>query len=157
MTDYSIPFACEAISGDPFLCDTVWVFRRRANETPSCDASEWSNTITASTLPCNPARNCTCTQGYWKNHPDVWPLQNLTLGTVSYSESQLLQTLNQPAQGNGLIILAHQLIDAKLNIADGADPADAAPAIADADAMIGFLAIPPIGSGYLPPSQTSKT
>jgi len=77
------------------------------------------------------------------------------LGTVSYSESQLLQILNQPAQGNGLIILAHQPIAAKLNIAHGADPADAAQAIADADAMTGSLAIPPIGSGYLPPSQIS--
>jgi len=48
------------------------------------------------------------------------------LGAVSCSDQQLLQILNDPAQGNGLIILAHQLIAAKLNIAHGADPADAA-------------------------------
>jgi hypothetical protein len=52
--------------------------------------------------------------------------------------------------------LAGQLIAAKLNIAHGADPADAAQAIADADAMIGSLAVAAIGSGYLPPSQTSN-
>jgi hypothetical protein len=81
-------------------------------------------------------------------------VNDLTLGTVNYTEAQLLQILNQPAQGNGLVIVAHQLIAAKLNIANGADPTDAAQAIADADAMIG-LVIPPIGSGYLPSSQTS--
>lgn len=69
-------------------------------------------------------------------------------GAVSCSDQQLLQILNDPAQGNGLIILAHQLIAAKLNIAHGADPADAAQAIADADAMIGSLVIPPIASGF---------
>jgi len=82
-------------------------------------------------------------------------VSSLSLGTVTYTQSQLLQILNQPAQGNGLVILAHQLIAAKLNIAHGADPADVAQAIADADAMIGSLVVPPIGSGYLPPSQTS--
>jgi len=55
-------------SGDPLLCDTAYVFRCRANETPSCDASKWSNTIACTTLPCNPRQNCTYTQGYWKNH-----------------------------------------------------------------------------------------
>lgn len=83
-------------------------------------------------------------------------MTSLTLGTVSYTQAQLLQILNQPAQGNGLVILAHHLIAAKLNVAHGADPADAAQAIADADAMIGGLVIPPIGSGYLPPGQTSE-
>jgi hypothetical protein len=80
---------------------------------------------------------------------------NLTLGTVNYTEAQVLEILNQPAQGNGLVILAHQLIAAKLDIGNGADATDAAQAIADANAMIGGLVIPPIGSGYLPSSQTS--
>jgi hypothetical protein len=79
----------------------------------------------------------------------------LTLGTSSYTESQLLQILGQPAQGNGLVILAHQLIAAKLNIANGADPSDVQQAIIDADTMIGELVVPPIGSDYLPSGQTS--
>jgi hypothetical protein len=62
------------------------------------------------------------------------------------------ELLNQPARGNGLIILAHQLIAAKLNIAQGADPSGIAGVIASSDAMIGALVIPPIGSGYLDPS-----
>ena len=142
-------------SGEPLLCDTAYVFRCRANETNSCDVSPWSNTITCATLPCNPGQNCTYTQGYWKNHPDVWPLQSLTLGAVSYNASQLLQILDRPAQGNGLVILAHQLIAARLNIANGADPTAIQQSLIDADNMIGGLIVPPIGDGYLSPGQTS--
>jgi hypothetical protein len=62
--------------------------------------------------------------------------------------------LDNPAQGNGLVILAHQLIAAKLNIANGADPSAVQQAVTDADNMIGVLVAPPIGNGYLPPDQT---
>jgi hypothetical protein len=143
-------------SGDPLLCDTAYIFRCRANETPSCSASDWSSSIKCSTLPCSPGQNCTYTQGYWKNHTDVWPLQSLTLGAVSYNASQLLQILNRPAQGNGLVISAHQLIAAKLNEANGADSTAVQQSVIDADNMIGGLIVPPIGNGYLPPGQTSN-
>ena len=83
-------------------------------------------------------------------------MQNLTLGAVSYNKSQLLQILNRPAQANGLVILAHQLIAAKLNIANGADPAAVQQSVIDADGMIGGLIVPPIGNGYLSPAQTSE-
>ena len=143
-------------SGEPLLCDTAYVFRCRVSEIDSCDASPWGNTIACATLPCNPGQNCTYTQGYWKNHSDAWPLQSLTLGAVSYSQSQLLQILNRPAQGNGLLILAHQLIAAKLSIANGADPTAVQQSVISADSMIGGLIVPPIGNGYLSPSQTSE-
>jgi len=100
--------------------------------------------------------NCTYTQGYWKNHPNAWPVTSLTLGTVSYTKAQLITILGTSVGGNGLISLAHQLIAAKLNIAQGADPSAAAAAIAAADALIGGLVVPPIGAGYLDPSDTSS-
>jgi hypothetical protein len=143
-------------SGDPLLCDTAYVFRCRASGTQSCDASQWGNTIACATLPCDPGHNCTYTQGYWKNHFDAWPLQSVMLGAVNYNASQLLQILNRPAQGNGLVILAHQLIAAKLNIANGADPTAVQQTVIDADSTIGGLTVPPIGNGYLSPSQTSQ-
>jgi len=62
--------------------------------------------------------------------------------------------LDNPAQGNGLVILAHQLIAAKLNIANGADPSAVQQALTDADNMIGASVVPPIGNGYLPAEQT---
>ena len=136
-------------AGTPLRCDTAYVFRVRAN-----GGNEFSDTITCATMPCVEP-GCTYTQGYWRTHPNAWPVGTLTLGTSSYTESQLLQILGQPAQGNGLVILAHQLIAAKLNIANGADPSDVQQAIIDADTMIGELVVPPIGSDYLPSGQTS--
>jgi hypothetical protein len=105
--------------------------------------------------PTTQGLDCTYTQGYWKNHATAWPVSGLKLGTVIYTKSQLLQILDDPTKGNGLVSLAKQLIAAKLNIYNGADGSPVASAIADADALIGGLVIPPIGSGGLYPSVTS--
>jgi cysteine-rich repeat protein len=99
--------------------------------------------------------DCTLTVGYWKTHPESWPVASLTLGSVSYTKAQLLSILSTSVNGNGLIALAHQTIAAKLNVANGADPAAAASSIAAADALIGALVVPPVGNGYLKPSATS--
>ena len=157
MIDCSTQLVCKALAQASHSCATPpTCFGAARTKHTSCDVSQWSNTIACATLPCNPGQNCTYTQGYWKNHADVWPLQSLTLGAVSYNASQLLQILNRPAQGNGLVILAHQLIAAKLNIANGANPTAVQQSVIDADTMIGGLIVPPIGNGYLSPSQTSE-
>ena len=75
---------------------------------------------------------------------------------MTYNQAQLLSIFDQPAQGNGRGSLAHQLIAAKRNIANGADPTAAAAAIASADALIGSLIVPPVGSGYLAPSAVNS-
>lgn len=99
--------------------------------------------------------SCNRTRGYWDTHPNSWPLTNLTLGSVSYTETQLISILNNPTTMNGLVSLASQLIAAKLNTACGAS-SDIAALIAQADAMIGSLVVPPVGSDYLNPSTTSS-
>jgi hypothetical protein len=48
------------------------------------------------------------------------------------------------------------LIAAKLNIANGSDGTTIASSIAAADALIGGLTIPPVGSGSLASSSTSS-
>jgi len=109
--------------------------------------------------PC--VSGCTLTQGFWKNHggrgpqPNAWPVSSLTLGTHAYTQNELLDILEQPVAGNGLVSLAHQLIAAKLNIANGASaPSAILTAIASADALIDGLIIPPVGAGFLDPSLT---
>jgi cysteine-rich repeat protein len=99
---------------------------------------------------------CTFTQGYWKNHPEAWPVSSLQLGSVTYTKEQLLAILNQPVRGNGLVSLARQLIAAKLNIAFGAPDTDIGDEILAADALIGGKVVPPVGDGYLHPSQSSS-
>ena len=132
---------------------TQYRFTSFANDANGDAASALSNTVSASTTT---STNCTYTLGFWKTHPGAWPVMSLTLGSVNYTQAQLLSILNQAVQGNGLLSLAHQVIAAKLNIASGADPTDAAAAIASADALIGGLVVPPVGGGSLAPSTTSS-
>jgi hypothetical protein len=85
---------------------------------------------------------------------------------VTYSDLQLCEILNTPANGNGLIALAQELIAAKLNrismdsvtqqlevsLCSGytcEEMAMITRCIADADALIGGQVIPPHGSGFL--------
>jgi N-acetylneuraminic acid mutarotase len=94
---------------------------------------------------------CVFLQGFWKNHPEAWPVTELQLGNVTYNQQELLSILRQPVRGNGLVLLAHQLIAAKLNIANGADGSCIHQTLADADSLIGDLLVPPVGNGYLQP------
>jgi hypothetical protein len=106
---------------------------------------------------------CTLTQGGYKNHFNS-KVTALTIGGVLYSLANVNDILaNNAVKGNGLISLAHQLVTAKLNVFynAGAAPAAVLQAIASADALIatlqigGVKAVPPVGTGYLSPAQTS--
>jgi hypothetical protein len=79
----------------------------------------------------------------------------LQLGNVTYTQEQLLAILHEPVRGNGILILAHQEIAAKLNIANGADGSCIQQTLADADALIGDLVVPPVGDGYLRPRDAA--
>lgn len=102
-----------------------------------------------------PPQSCTLTQGYWKNHPESWPVSSLFLGSVSYTKPQLINIFNQPVAGNGLVSLAHQLIATKLNIATGSDSTPIFGVVTTADVLIGSRVVPPVGSGFLSPAITS--
>jgi len=105
--------------------------------------------------PCG-STGCTLTQGFWKNHPSAWPVTTLKLGTTTYTQAQLLSILHQPVKGNGLVSLAHQLIAAKLNVANGASGTAISSTIASADTLIDGLVVPPVGSGLLSTSAVSN-
>ncbi len=139
----------------PLDCGTEYAFRVFAHANRTYDRSAFSYGGPCSTAACGGGNGCTLTQGYWKTHPDAWPLDFVTLGTVSYDEGDLLAIFGKAASGNGLISLAHQLIAAKLNIANGADPTDIQSTVTQADALIGGLVVPPLGTGYIAPANTS--
>jgi hypothetical protein len=70
--------ATQALELDP---STDYVFRAWANASGATSPSSYYSTeVFATTLSIT---NCTYTQGYWKNHPSVWPVTSLTLGTVN--------------------------------------------------------------------------
>jgi hypothetical protein len=149
-SEIGVSFTCNS----PLECGQEYAFRSFAHGNADWNRSEFSATIFGTTDPCDDG--CTLTQGFWKNHPDVWPVSSLTLGSVSYTQAELLSILGAPVVGNGLISLAHQLIAAKLNIASGANPSAISSTIAAADALIHTLVVPPVGGGFLFPATTSS-
>ena len=109
---------------------------------------------TADVLPL-PTGPCPFGQGYWKNNLAEWPVDSLILGDGTYTKAQLLTLLNTPTgtgkKTDASVILAYQLIAAKLNVAEGVDPAPLGTAISDADALLAPY------NGKMPYKVTSPT
>ncbi len=103
---------------DELDCATEYVFRARARTDGVKPQSLFTANLCCSTEVC--VAGCVRTQGYWRNHPEAWPVSSLLIGSITYSQADLLTNLGSPAQGNAVRILSHQLIAAKLNIASGA-------------------------------------
>jgi hypothetical protein len=89
-----------------------------------------------------PPANDRRTPGYWKNHPENWPVTSLTIGGAGYSQACLLGVLDLSTRGDTRIKLIHHLIAAKLNllpnVVPGLGSTDPAiqPTVDDADAFL---------------------
>lgn len=62
---------------------------------------------------------CECeaaTPGYWKNHPDDWPVESLQIGETVYTKEQILYWLDQPVKNDKTITMFKALVAAKLSI-----------------------------------------
>jgi hypothetical protein len=107
----------------------------------------WTDEGTATALPV-PA-NCafvnpgTGTPGYWKNHPNAWPVDEIVLGGVTLTRTQAIGVLSTPTAGDATYILARALIAAELNALIGNDTSCIGEALDDAQAW--FIEYP-VGS-----------
>jgi hypothetical protein len=152
-------------------CGHSYVFRGFAHATDKLQRSDFTGNTVVATMSCGGSTcrdpqtfqgNCTQTQGYWKTHGPVptgnnvneWTINGLTIGGVSYTNDQLQAIFTTPAAGNGAIALAHQLISALINQAQGASvPTDVAAAMASADALLTGVNLST--GGYLAPKVTA--
>ncbi len=92
--------------------------------------------------------NCVHTSRYWKKHPAAWPVEELEIGCDGniMTKAELVEILESHTRQRGDItmMVAQQLIAAKLNVAQGACPnAEVLQCIEDAD---DFLCTNPLGS-----------
>ena len=85
---------------------------------------------------------CPLGSGFWKNHPELWPVTSLTLGTVTYDQAQLLTILNASTKGDASLILANQLIAALLNQANGAQSGPLCSILGDANSLLDGCTLP---------------
>ena len=92
---------------------------------------------------------CTYTIGYWKTHPDAWPVDEITIGGRLYTKQEALRILWQPVRGDASIILAQQFIAASLNVVAGASSDAVALELAAAEALL--TAYPPGSRPVGPP------
>lgn len=63
----------------------------------------------------------TATIGYWKTHPEAWPVTSVSIGGISISQGDAISILKTPTRGDKTISMAKQLIAAILNVAAGND------------------------------------
>jgi len=63
---------------------------------------------------------CVCmrTPGYWKNHPEAWPVDAITIGGVTYSKDMAIGIMNEPVGGDKFRTLFPALIAAELNVSE---------------------------------------
>ena len=96
-------------------------------------------------------RICPRSMGYWKNHPEAWPVEEIKIGNVTYTKEEALDILWGANARDATKMLAAQLIAAKLNRLAGASASfkywcklvNIDDVISDADA---FLIEHPLGS-----------
>ena len=66
---------------------------------------------------------CPQSRRYWKDNPALWPVTSLMLGSESYGMAELQKIIDGDGRnGDASLVLARQLIAAKLNLANGSDP-----------------------------------
>ncbi len=76
------------------------------------------------------AAACTCgnnectpkSPGYWKNHPEAWHVETITIGNANngygyetYTVEEAIAIMQQPVKGDKVYTMFHALIAAKLN------------------------------------------
>jgi len=83
------------------------------------------------------------TIGYWKNHPEEWPVDSLEIGGITYTQEELLNIMWHARAKDATSMLASQLIAAKLNVLSGVYSASISDTIDEAD---DFLIEHPLGS-----------
>jgi len=101
----------------------------------------------------------TGTPGYWMTHPEAWPVDEIRIGGVIYTQVEAIESMIQSIRNDVTYIMFQALVAAKLNVLIGNDASCIAGTIAAADAWM--VDYGPVGSGVkaggkLSPWQTGE-
>ena len=125
MLDNGVSTDCPEVR---LLCSHNYVFRVFAHANSTRQRSAFTENLICSTLECpvNCDSNIKSVDFWTTNYPDAWPAAvlegGLTIGCTSYTAEQLEAILlTTPGEGDCTTALLHQVITARLNIANGAN------------------------------------
>ena len=102
----------------------------------------------------SPTAGGTGTLGYWKTHPEAWPVSSITIGGVTYTKAQAITWLGTPVRGDATITLFQQLVPAELNALVSNTAGCITTVIQAADAWMRQYG--PVGSGVSTSSSTGQ-
>jgi hypothetical protein len=91
----------------------------------------------------------TGTPGYWKNHPNAWPVNSITVGGVTWTETQAISWLNKTGKDK-TVTMFQSLVSAMLSVKIGNDGSCISASITQGNA---WLAMYPLGSNVAGGSQ----
>jgi hypothetical protein len=83
-----------------------------------------------------PSQVGTGTPGYWKNHPEAWPVDVIVIGGVSYTKAQAISLMEGGAGGDKTHTMFMHLVSAKLNLLSGTEAGCIAGTVGLADAWM---------------------
>jgi hypothetical protein len=92
----------------------------------------------------------TGTPGYWKNHPEAWPVDTITVGGVSYTKADAIAWLGRVGKDKTTTMFS-SLVPAMLNVMIGNDGSCVDATIGQANAWMATHG--PVGSGVLASSE----
>lgn len=85
----------------------------------------------------------TGTPGYWKNHPNAWPVANITVGGIVYTKDEAIAWLKKVGKDKTTTMFS-SLVPAMLNVLGGNDGSCVNAAIASANSWMATYG--PVGS-----------
>jgi hypothetical protein len=131
----SVSAVCSPPSGSAFPIGTTMDTCTATDQAGLPSSCSFSVTTTA-------GNKCPQAQGYWKNHTNLWPVGALTLGSVTYTKTQLVNILKSSTTRDASVVLARELIAALLSLANGSNPTPICDTIADADSALDSCTVP---------------
>jgi uncharacterized repeat protein (TIGR01451 family) len=114
--DYSIPkdYSKCTLENDAWAIGIPWIPDQNLAPVNDNDQStDW--TVFIKGIDCSG----TGTPGYWKNHPDAWPSDPISIGGTSYSKGVAIDIMKKPVKGDKTYTMFDALVSAKLNVIMG--------------------------------------
>ena len=88
---------------------------------------------------------------YWRDYPDAWPVEEITIGEITYDKQDAIDILNTLINDDMTISMFYKLAATKLNIANGAGSGCIETIVTEADAWMRDYG--PAGSGVSASSE----